>query len=108
MMLDRAIEAAERTEAARFLITRSQMEMVDLVALSALDLCVLDGPRQPLFEERVAHAWMKLGNRQRRRVVEEVTAGMLRRGLLIDDHPERDTRQDGSTYSLQPELGLML
>ena len=108
MMLNPAIAAAERTETARHLIAQAQMEMVDLVALSALDLCVLDGPRQPLFEERVAHAWIQLGNRQRRKVVDEVTAGMVRRGLLIDDHPDPGTGQDGSTYSLQPELGLML
>jgi hypothetical protein len=108
MMLNPAIAAAERTETARHLIAQAQMEMVDLVALSALDLCVLDGPRQSLFEERVAHAWIQLGNRQRRKVVDEVTAGMVRRGLLIDDHPDPGTGQDGSTYSLQPELGLML
>jgi hypothetical protein len=64
MTLDPAYAAAERTAAAQHLIARAQAEIVDLVTVSALDLCVLDGPRQPLFEERVAHAWVKLGERQ--------------------------------------------
>ena len=108
MTLDPAYAAAERTAAAQRLIARAQAEIVDLVTVSALDLCVLDGPRQPLFEERVAHAWVKLGERQRRKVMEEVIASMLQRGLLIDDHPLPGARQHVSNYSLKPELGLML
>jgi hypothetical protein len=108
MMLDRAIAAAERTEAARSLIAQAQAGTVDLVALSALELCVLDGPRQPLFEERVAHAWMQLGDRRRRKIMEEVSAGMVERGLLTDDSPQPGTRGPGGDYGLKPELGLML
>jgi hypothetical protein len=51
---------------------------------------------------------MKLGDRQRRKVTEEVTAGLVRRGLLIDDHPGPGAQERRSTYSLKPELGLML
>lgn len=109
MTLDPAIAAAERTDAARHLITRAQAEMVDLVTVSALDLCVLDGPRQPLFEERVAHAWVKLGERERRKVMTEVTASMVQRGLLIEDNPNPGaSHPDVRSYSLQPQLGLML
>jgi hypothetical protein len=108
MTLDPTIAAAERTEAARHLIARGQVETVELVTISALELCVLDGPRQPLFEERLAHAWVQLGDRRRRKVMEEVTAGMVRRGLLIDDHLDRGARPGVSSYSLKPELGLML
>lgn len=108
MMLNPAIAAAERTEAARHLVDQAQTDVTDLVTLSALELCVLDLIGQPLFEERVAHAWVKLGDRQRRKVTEEVTAGLLKRGLLIDDRSGPGTHERGSTYSLKPELGLML
>ena len=108
MTLDPAIAAAERTAAAQHLIAQAQADLVDLVTLSALELCVLDGPRHALFDERVAHAWTRVGDRRRRQVTEEVTAGMVRRGLLIEDYPEHGARQPGSTYTLKPELGVML
>jgi hypothetical protein len=100
MKLDSAIAAAERTETARQLIARTQTETVELVTVSALELCVLDGPRQPLFDERVAQAWL---NRRQRLLTNETTAGMVERGLLTGDSPQR-----GSGYSLKPELGIML
>ena len=108
MMLDHAITAAERTEAARSLITQAQVKVVNLVTLSAIELCVLDGPRQPLFEERVAQAWMQLGDKRRRKLMGEVSAGLVGRGLLIDDSPQPGTRGPGDDYGLKPELGLML
>jgi hypothetical protein len=108
MMLNPAIAAAERTETARSLIAQAQVEIVDLVTVSALELCVLDGPGQPVFEERVAQAWMQVTDRRRRKVTEEVTAGLVRRGLLIDDAPQHRTVQAVSSYSFKPELGLML
>lgn len=108
MMLDSVIAAAERTEAARSLIAQAQVDVVDLVVVSALELCVLDGPRQPVFEERVAQAWLRVTDRRRRQVTGEVTAGLIRRGLLIEDPPEHRTVQAVSSYSCKPELGLML
>src|ERR1700722_9817076 len=108
MMWDPAIAAAERTEAARHLIAQARVDVVDLVTLSALELCVLGGLRQPLFEERVARAWTQLGERQRRKVMDEGTAGLVRRGLLVDDSPQPGKRGRGGTYAIKPELGLML
>jgi hypothetical protein len=108
MTLDSAIAAAERTETARHLIAQAQTENVDLVIVSALDLCVFDGPRQPVFEERVAQAWLRMPGRQRGEVTEEVTASLVRRGLLIEDPSGHGVRQPGGAYSLKPELGLML
>jgi hypothetical protein len=107
MMPDPSI-AAERTETARHLIEQAQQDVVDLVTLSALELCVLDGPRQPVFEQRVAQAWTRVTDRRRRKVTEEVTAGLIRRGLLIDGAPPRTAVQAGGSYSFKPELGLML
>ena len=108
MTLDSAIAAAERTATARHLIAQAQVEVVDLVIVSALDLCVLDGPRQPVIEERVAQAWQRMTGRQRGEVTEQVTADLVRRGLLIEDSPEYRARQPGDSYSLKPELGLTL
>jgi hypothetical protein len=100
--------AAERTETARRLIAQAQTDVVDLVTLSALELCVLDGPRHPVFEQRVAQAWTQVTDRRRRKVTEEVTAGLVRRGLLIDGAPRHHTVQPVGGYSFKPELGLML
>jgi hypothetical protein len=108
MTLDPAIAAAERTEAARDLIARARTETVHLVTVSALDLCTLDGPRQPLFDERVTHAWLQVADRRRRKLVEEVTAGMVQRGLLLGNTPQRGTGKDLDSHALKPELGLML
>lgn len=103
MTLDSAIAAAERTETARHLIAQAQVDVIDLVTVSALELCVLDGTRQPLFDERVAQAWSRLGNRRQRLLTNEATVGMVERGLLTGDSPKR-----GSGYALKPELGIML
>lgn len=108
MTLDTSIVAAERTEAARHLISQAQADVVDLVTVSALELCVLGGPARPLFEEAVAQAWMQLGNRRREKVIEWVTEGMIKRGLLIEDSPRTGFWPPGSSYSLKPELGIML
>jgi len=108
MMPNPAIPAAERTETARHLITQAQADVVELVTVSALELCVLDGPGQPVFEKRVAQAWVRVTDRRRRKITEEVTAGLVRRGLLIDGAPQHRAVQAVSSYSFKPELGLML
>src|SRR5580692_13179239 len=99
MTPDPAIAAAERTETARRLIARAQTDAVDLVTLSALELCVLDGPLHPVFEQRVAQAWTQVTDRRRRKVTEEVTAGLVRRGLLIDGALRHHTVQPVGGYS---------
>ena len=108
MTLEESIAAAERTEAARHLIDQAQADVVDLVTVSALELCVLGGPAHPMFEEAVARAWMQLGNRRREKVIEWVTDGMIKRGLLIEDGPRTGDWQPGTHYALKPELGVML
>jgi hypothetical protein len=108
MTLDTDIAAAERTAAARQLIEQAQADVVDLVTVSALELCVLGGPKHPLFEETVTQAWLQLGDRQRKKVIDWVTEGMVERGLLISNSPQPGLRQRDSSYSLKPELGIML
>jgi len=108
MTLDIPIAAAGRTEAARALIDQAQDDPVELATVSALDLCVLGGPAHPLFDEPVARAWLRLGNRQRNKVIDSVTESMVHRGLLAGTSPQTGFRHSGGPYSLQPELGLML
>jgi hypothetical protein len=108
MTLEASIAAAERTEAARQLIDRARTDLVELVTVSALELCVLGGPRHPLFEESVARAWVQLGNRRREKIIGWVTEGMIDRGLLVKDGPGTGCQRPGRTYALKPELGLTL
>jgi hypothetical protein len=106
---DAAAAAAERTEAAVQLIEQARhSDVVELVTVSALELCVLGGPKQPLFEEPVAHAWLQLGNRRRRKLIEWVTEGMVDRGLLIEGNAGFSPVSKGTTYSLKPALGIAL
>lgn len=109
MTTDAAVAAAERTEAAAALIEQSRnSDFVELVTVSALELCVLGGPKHPLFEEPVAHAWLQLGNRRRQKLMEWVTAGMVERGLLIEDSAGFSPVHKGATYALKPALGIAL
>jgi hypothetical protein len=107
--MDICPDAARRTEAARHLIDRAQdEELVDLAVLSAMDLCVLGGPRHPLFDEDVARAWSRLGGRQRDKFTEAVTESMLQRGLLLDEGLRTSAQPLSGSYALKPELGLAL
>jgi hypothetical protein len=107
--IDTALTEAGRTEAARHLIGRARDgELVDLAVVSALDLCVLGGPRHPLFDEKVARAWLRLGERQRGKLIESATAIMISRGLLIDEGVRTGARPHSGRYALKPELGLAL
>jgi hypothetical protein len=108
MTLGIDIAAASRTEAARQLIDRARDDLVDLVVVSALDLCVLGGLRHSLFDENVARAWLRLGDRQRRKLIDSVTESMVSRGLLIDEGLRTSAQPRSGSYALQPELGLML
>jgi hypothetical protein len=108
MTLDMDIAAAERTEAARNLIDQAQDGPVDLVIVTALELCALGGPAHPLSDEILARAWARLGRRQRAQVMDQVTRGLVRRGLLIDTTTRTGPEQPIETCALQPELGLAL
>jgi hypothetical protein len=101
--------AAERTEAVALLIEQAgRSDFVELVTVSALELCVLGGPAHPLFEEPVARAWAQLGDRRRRKLIEWVTEGMAERGLLIAGGAGFSPAGKGTAYSLSPALGIVL
>ena len=83
-------------------------DFVELVTVSALELCVLGGPRHPLFEEPVARAWLQLGSHRRKKLIEWVTEGMVKRGLLIEGSTGFSPGGKGATYSLKPAFGIAL
>jgi hypothetical protein len=106
MLPDIATTAAERTEAARRLIDQAQAApYVELVTVSALELCVLGGPKHALAEEAVTQAWLQLKDRRREKIMKQVTDGMVERGLL---HPEPDPEPGSARYALDPALGIAL
>src|SRR5579863_467831 len=108
MRLDIDIAAGGRTAAARNLIGRAQDGLVDLVMVTALELCSLGGPAHPLFDEIPVRAWTRLGQEQRRQVTEQATQGLVRRGLLVDTTSRITPEQPIETCALKPELGLVL
>src|SRR5580658_1718277 len=108
MTLDMDTAAGERTQAARNLIARAQDALVDLVMVTALELCSLGGPAHPLFDEIPVRDWTRLGRQERRQVTEQATQGLVRRGLLVDTTSRTTPEQPIETCALKPELGLVL
>ncbi len=109
MTPDVAAAVAERTEAASALIEQARHgDFVELVTVSALELCVLGAPKHPLFEEPVARAWLQLGNPRRKKLIEWATEGMVERGLLIEGNAGFSPTGKGAAYSLKPALGIAL
>jgi len=102
------IAAGEPNGAARNLIDRAQDGPVDLVIVTALELCSLGGPAHPLFDEMPVRAWACLGRLQRGQVTDQATQGLVRRGLLIDTTSRTSPEQPIETCALKPELGLVL
>lgn len=94
-----------RADAARNLIERAQRDGgVRLTALSAIDLCALGGPKHPYFDEATARAWLHLSDRHRQQAIDASTGDLLKRGLLN----ENSGGAGAPTYSLSPELGVVL
>jgi hypothetical protein len=108
MTLNMDNAAGEPTEAARNLIDKAQHGAVDLIILTALELCSLGGPAHPLFDEMPARAWTRLGRLQRGQVMDQATQGLVRRGLLIDSTSRTSPDQPIETCALKPELCLVL
>jgi hypothetical protein len=102
------IAAGERTQAARNLIDQAQDGLVELVLVTALELCSLGGAAHPLFDETPACAWAGLGRLERRQVMDQATQGLVRRRLLIDTTSRTSPEQPIETCALKPELGLVL
>jgi hypothetical protein len=107
--------ATVRSAEARELIGRAQAEDVLLTFLTAMDLCVLGGPRQVLFDEAPAKAWAGMRRRARKNGPAVILQDLEERGLLIRQAPAAPLaapggdREPGLTgYALAPRLGLVM
>jgi hypothetical protein len=101
--LDIDLAAAERTEAARQLIETVQSDgIVSLGVLGGMDLCILGGPKHPVFPEAVTQAWLKLSDHARKKLIDDRTTDMVDRGLLTR------SSHAGYAYALSPNLGVAL
>jgi hypothetical protein len=106
MTAHRTMTGDERAAAAADLFAEAAAgQTVELAVLSGLERCSLGGPAQALFETVIADAWLKLGGRHRAQALDLATAGLIERGLLIDDKPEGPNLP---AYSMAPELGLAM
>ncbi len=108
MIPDIAATAVERTEAAENLFAQANSSsFAELVTLSALELCVLGGPKHAMFEEDITRAWLQMSDRQREKAKKLATEGMVKRRLLAENAPSSPDGKD-NTYSLSPALGIAL
>jgi hypothetical protein len=90
----------------RQLIDRAQREgEVPLIALSAMELCVLGAPKYPLVSASIARAWASLSPRMQTEAVGVFTRNMASRGHLLEAGQEADGTP---VYSPSPELGVIL
>jgi len=100
---------------ARELIDRAQSDDVLLTLLTAMDLCVLGGPRQVLFDEAPARKWRTMRRRARKKVPAAIIDDLVDRGLLIRQAPAVPFAAPGggrdpglADYVFAPRLGLVM
>jgi hypothetical protein len=106
MDTEASITPRAREQAAVRLFERAAAgEIVDLAVLSAMERCVLGGPKQALFEQEVMQAWNEFGEKRRAKALDVNLATLRERGLLLDDAPEGP---GVSAWSVSPELGIVL
>jgi len=78
-----------------------------LPPLCGADLCVLGGPKHPVFWEPLASAWLGLDAHARMRLIESRTQSLVNRSLLIEESPCVG-HFTGPRFTLAPELGILL
>jgi hypothetical protein len=90
----------------RDLVAEANAEgVVPLKSLMAMELCVLGGPRHAFFDETVAHAWLGLSDKMRKKLTASAIGYLRERELLL---PHAISRDAPVSYSLSPELGVVL
>jgi hypothetical protein len=100
--------ASERSEAARALFDKLDHDgHVNLLMLNGAELCILGGPKHPLFWEPLAASWLGSDPQPRNRMVEACTNMMIDRGLLIEEAPGSGY-YPGAHFALSAELGITL
>jgi hypothetical protein len=102
------ITAAERSAAAGELFAKlSHNNPASLLMLNGAELCILGGPKHPLFWEPLATSWLRSDPQPRDRMIEACTTMMIERGLLIEETPGQGYHP-GAHFALSPELGITL
>jgi hypothetical protein len=95
-----------RAAEVRQLIDRARRDdQVSLIALSAIELCVLGAPKHPFIHESITRAWARLSHRVQESAVTRFTQELADRGLLITIPGPVGSP---AKYSLSPELGVIL
>jgi hypothetical protein len=107
--------AAARSAEVRALIDRAQSANVLLTVLSAMDLYVLGGPKQMLFDEAPARAWGALRPKGRKNLPGLIFGELEERGLLIRQAPAVPVAAPGGhvepeavDYAFSPKLGVVM
>jgi hypothetical protein len=107
--------AAVRSAEAQQLIGQAQSEDVLLTLLTAMDLCVLGGPGQVLFDEAPARAWGQIRRGARQKVPAAIIDDLEDRGLLIRQAPAvplaapgGDRKPGLADYAFAPRLGVVM
>ncbi len=107
--------AAARSAQVRELIDRAQSKDVFLTMLSAMDLCVLGGPKQALFDEAPTQAWASLRPKARQKLPGVILEELEERGLLIRQAPAVPLAAPGGhaepaeqDYAYSPKLGVAM
>lgn len=109
MLPDIATSAVERSETAERLFDQANnSDLVELVTVSAIELCVLGGPKHAVFEEVVTRAWLQMGDRRREKAKKLTTEGLVARRLLGERPSDSRGDSDRIGYSLSPALGIAL
>jgi hypothetical protein len=86
-----------------------------LTVLSAMDLCVLGGPKQALFDEAPTRAWGALRPKGRKKLPGVIFEELDERGLLIRQAPTVPLAAPGGhvepevqDYAFSPKLGVVM
>jgi hypothetical protein len=100
-----------RTAEARALLQRlHENEVISLGVLSGADLCTLGATGHPVCWEPLRGAWGRLDEKDRERLAESSTLGLLHRDLIKDQTPGRGVEAliFPACYQLSAELGILL
>lgn len=91
----------ELGKAVQRLIDASAQGSMTLTVLSGLDLCVLGAAGQSLFDVAVSMAWERQAEQAREAVWDDITAGLVRRGLL-------QPAADAGSFTMAAELSIVM
>jgi hypothetical protein len=107
--------ASARSAEARELIDQAQSDDVLLTLLTAMDLCVLGGPQQVLFDEAPARKWGTMRRGARKKFPAVIIDDLVDRGLLIRQPPAVPLAAPGggrepglADYAFAPRLGMVM